>query len=73
MARASGVDVNRGACLGETPCRARVIKVNMAEENVTHIGGGETGRVHVSRDVLKSGVRAGVEGARPGVRVPTSS
>ena len=55
------MDMNRRAQLGETPRRARMIEVDMAEKNVTHFVRREIRRPHRGREIFEGRVRAGIE------------
>ena len=61
MTRAPRMNVNRRAQFGETPRRSRVIEVDVAEKDVTHIVRRKAGRTHGRGNILESRVRAGVE------------
>ena len=58
---AARMDMNRRAQLGETPRRARVIEMDMAEKNVAHIVRREIRRAHRGREILEGRVRPGIE------------
>ena len=61
MRRANGMDVDSRSRFGETPRRARVIEMNVAEENVANVRSREPSLRKIDHDVVESGFGAGVE------------
>jgi len=51
--RATGMDVNRGAKLGESPGRAGVIKMNMTEEDMPDVVSRSTNLSKRGYDIVK--------------------
>ena|SRR5947207_2559646 len=61
MRRANRMDVDRRSRFGETPRRAGMIKMNVAEENMTNIPSREPSFHKIDNYVVESGFRSGIE------------
>ena len=53
MLSATGMDVNRGTKLGESPGRAGVIEMNMAEEDMPDVVSGSTNLLQPGYNIVK--------------------
>jgi hypothetical protein len=53
MLSATGMNVNRGPKLGESPGRAGVIEMNMTEEDVPNVVSGSTNLPKRGYDIVK--------------------
>lgn len=65
----SRMNMDSGARLGETPGRSRVIKMDVAKEDLPDVGRREAAFAHSLADMAKSGIGAGIEEGDPIVRL----
>ena len=60
MRRPARVNVN-GRCFRKSPCRAGVIEMNVAEEDVAHVFQPEAGFAKIDNHIVESRLRPGIE------------